>query len=108
MIKNITNGEVISEKVKLAKSFSDKTFGMILSRNSGGLMFKTRFGIHTFFMKKSIDVIVLDKEDRVRQISEDLKPNNIFLWNPKFNTIIELPHGSIKSSKTKVGDSLKF
>lgn len=108
MVKNISNGEIISEKVKLAKSFSDKTFGMILSKNSEGLIFKTRFGIHTFFMRKSIDVIVLDKENKVVQISENLRPNNIFLWNPKFNIIIELPQGLVKKSKTKVGDSLKF
>lgn len=107
MLKNLTRGTIVSEKIKFAKSFSDRTFGMLLPRNSGGLIFETRFGLHTFFMQSSIDVLVLDDKNAVR-IIKNLKPNNVFISNPKFKIIIELPFGVIEKSKTQKGDKLAF
>ncbi len=106
MIRNLTRETIVSKKARLAKSIPDKYLGMILAKNSQGLIFSTRFGIHTFFMKASIDVLVLDYEKKVVKIREDLKPNRIFLWNPKFDCIVELPTGLISKSKTKEGDKL--
>ncbi len=108
MIKNKTNSKIVSENARVAVSFSDKIFGMILEKNSQGLIFESRFGIHTFFMKKPIDVLILDKNNRVGQIKKSLKPNRIFLWNPVFSKIIELPEGSLERSGTKKGDILDF
>ena len=97
----------INLKVKIAKSLYDKMFGMILRRNRDGLIFKTRFGIHTFFMKKPIDLLISDNNKKVRLIKK-IMPNRIFIWNPKFDTVIELPEGSIKKLNIEVGDFLNF
>ena len=57
-----------------------------------GLMFKTRFeyclrikcnGIHTFFMRENIDVVLTDKNNNILYIYKSLKPNKIIL--PKKN-----------------------
>jgi uncharacterized membrane protein (UPF0127 family) len=108
VIKNLTRDVTISEKAKKALSFTDKTFGMILPKNSDGLIFKTRYGIHTFFMKDSVDVLILDSNNCVVRIVNGLKPNRIFLWNPKFNTVAELPNGRVEKTKTKVGDKISL
>lgn len=68
------------------------------------MIFKTRYGIHTFFMKYPIDILILDNKNRAVMLRERLLPNNIFLWNPIFSTVIELPAGTIQNSKTKKGD----
>ena len=91
-----------------AKSVSDKSFGMILKKNSEGLFFRTRFGIHTFFMKKPIDILILDSLDKVVRIKPNLKPNKIFVWDFKFDKIVELPEGSVNKLKIKVGDEIKY
>ena len=69
--------------------------------------FKTRFGIHTFFMKFEIDVLILDSSNRVAVI-HTLKPNRIFMWNLHYNKVLELPQGAISSEKIKLHDLIRL
>lgn len=94
-------------KVKEAVSLKDNLFGLIGQKNITPTLFKTRFGIHTFFMKVSIDVIVLNKNNEVVKLKENLKPWKLFFWNPMFNKIIELPSGYIKENKINKGDTIE-
>jgi len=55
------------------------------------LYFETRWGVHTFFVKESIDVLILDEENIIRAIKKGLKPRRIFFWNPKYRRVVELP-----------------
>ena len=59
------------------------------------LYFETRWGIHTFFVKEPIDVLILDEENIIRAIKKGLKPWRLFFWNPKYYRIIELPKGAL-------------
>lgn len=59
-------------------------------------------------MKFPIDILILDNKNKVVAVKENMKPNSIFLWNTKYNTVIELPAGAITKSKTKIGDVIKF
>ena len=70
-------------------------------------MFKTRFGIHTFFIKEPIDVIVLDDNFKVVKLAT-VKPNNIFFWHPRFSKVLEFPQSTIKKTKTQIGDICSF
>jgi len=72
------------------------------------MLFRTRFGIHTIGMKYAIDVLILDKKNKVVAIKKNLEPNKIFLWNPAFNTVLELPAGTINKTKTEIKDLLSF
>lgn len=58
---------------------------------------ETRWGIHTFFMKFPIDVMVLDNKNKVVKIKRELKPWRLFLWNPKYYKVVELPAGKISN-----------
>lgn len=80
---------------------------MLKKSNIGGSMFRTRFGVHTFFMKSLIDVIVLDNNFKVVKIGTVL-PNCLFFWNPKYPWVLELPEGCVKKTKTEIGDYLKI
>jgi uncharacterized membrane protein (UPF0127 family) len=86
---------------------SDKLLGLLDKNNSRSLLFKTRYGIHTFFLKETIDVIVLDS-NRIVRLLKSLKSNRIFIYSPLYPTVIELPKGTIHKSKTKVGDELEL
>lgn len=80
----------------------------MFSKKPKAIIFNTRFGIHTFFLKFPIDLIILNKDNRVIKIKEEVFPNRIVFWNPKYNLVIELPRGSINKSKTKKGDLIEF
>ncbi len=119
---------MITIKAKFASSFLDRNLGLLRQKNKGKvLLFKTRFGIHTFFLKEPIDVLVLETLFRraAPQIlashmssgntnqftiitSKTILPNKIFLWNPKYCWCLELPKGSIKKLGLAPGNRLKL
>lgn len=104
ILKNVTKNEVICKDLKYAQSFLDLLLGLINPKNPRFLLFNTRFGIHTFFLKEAIDVVILDNKKKVVLLRVNLKPNQIFFWNPKHHWIIELPKGTINKTKTEVND----
>lgn len=83
-------------------------FGLLKKSNPRSLLFKTRFGIHTLGLKKAIDIIILDNNFRVVKLGISVKPNQFFFWNPKFSLVLELPEGTIKKTKTQIGDIVKI
>ena len=95
-------------KVKTAKSLKEKIFGLIGKKRAEPLLIKTRFGIHTFFLKFPIDVIVLDKNYEVKDIKESMQPNRIFIWNPLYNIVVEMPKKTIAEKKIKTGDKIRI
>ncbi|MEK7581320.1 MAG: DUF192 domain-containing protein [Patescibacteria group bacterium] len=106
-LKNITKKTLLSTNLKEARSTTDKILGLLRKSNPRSLMFKTRFGIHTFLLKSAIDVLILDSQNKVVSV-KSLKPNRIFIYNPMHSLVIELPTGTIQKSKTQKGDKLTF
>jgi uncharacterized protein len=84
-----------------------KTRGLLGAANPFPVYFHTRFGIHTFGLKFPIDVLILDHSNKVIKTRENLVPNQIFLWNPKYKAVLELPGGEVEKHKIKKGDTLR-
>ncbi len=105
---NVTRNTHVAHDLKLVTSWSDQLFGLLKRSNPRTLMFKTRFGIHTFGLKKPIDVVILDCNFCVVGLKLSLKPNRLFFWNPNFDRVIELPNKTIKHSSTELQDILKL
>ncbi len=103
ILKNITKNTILARDLKETKSISDQLLGLLKKSNPKSLLFKTRFGIHTFGLKKSIDVVILDQGLKVVKLKRSLKPNSFFFWNPKYKLVIELPAGTINKTKTTQG-----
>jgi uncharacterized membrane protein (UPF0127 family) len=108
VIKNLSKNIVISTKAKLADSFTDRFLGLLNPRNPRFLIFHTRFGLHTFFMKKSIDVALLNEDQTVIKIKTDLAPDRFFLYHPRYSTVIEMPSGSIKKYHLAINDKISI
>ncbi len=93
-------------KVKGANSILEKSIGLIGKRKPYPLLISTRFGIHTFGVKFSIDVIVLNGENKVVIIKQGLKPCRFFFWNIKYNKVLELPYGTVKNKNICFGSKI--
>lgn len=104
---NITKNKYIAKDLEKAEKPLDKFLGLHIRSNSRSQVFKTRFGIHTMFLKTPIDVIVLNNKMEVKKL-RIVKPNSIFLYNPKYKIVIELPPKTIQKTKTEIGDKLKM
>jgi uncharacterized membrane protein (UPF0127 family) len=70
--------------------------------------FKTRWGIHTFGMKFPIDVIILDDTYRVVRTRIALPPNRVFVWNPRYHHVIELPALSVPKQRIQMGEKIQI
>lgn len=63
--------------------------------------------IHMFFMRFPIDVLYVDRDNRVVRVQEDLKPwriGPVYTRGAKY--VVELPAGTVESSGVEVGDRL--
>lgn len=99
---------MLNLEVKRLKSLKERTTGLIGQEKITPVIFETRFGIHTFGLKVPIDVLILDYQNRVVILKQSLRPNRIFLWNPKYKVVLELPNGTINNSNIKKGDLVQF
>lgn len=83
-------------KIKIAKSFKDRLFGLMFKKNiNNGLLFKNCRSIHTFFMLEEIDVIATDKNDKIIKTYKNIKPCRILIAPKKTKNIYELPKNTI-------------
>lgn len=73
-----------------------------------GLSIQPCRGIHTFFMRYSIDVLHLDSNGQIVAVEENLQPGKISKIHPLTKKVVELPAGKIKKTQTKVGHRLQF
>ncbi|MBR2708026.1 MAG: DUF192 domain-containing protein [Bacilli bacterium] len=92
--------------VKEANTFYKKLKGLMFIKNFNYILkFKTN-GIHTFFMKTNIDVVLTDKKNKILYIYKNLKPNKIILPKRKVKYTYEMPVNYLKN--IKIGDHLNL
>lgn len=95
-------------KVRVLSNFFHRLLGLIDPKNKPPILFKTRFGIHTLFMRFPIDVLLLDRDGEVVDLRQSLKPFSFFLYLPLYDTIIELEDGFIKKNNIRLGDIINL
>lgn len=86
---------------KEAKNLKEKIQGLIGKDKPQALLIKTHFGIHTFGVKFPIDVLILNKKNKVVAMKKNLQPKRIFVWNPLYEKVLELPSGTIEKNRIK-------
>ena len=83
--------------VDVANSFKKRFLGLMGKRNiKTGIFFPKTGSIHTFFMKEAIDVIMIDKKNKVIYFKKNLKKNRILIKKKAYHTI-ELPSNSLNN-----------
>lgn len=108
---NVTTGQVIAQRVKIAQDFKSRSAGL-LNRSSldedEALLIKPCNAIHTFFMKFPIDIAFLDKKGKVVKTRENLCKNR--LCSCIFHGYMVLEMKAMKLSKTSLnlGDLIKI
>ena len=92
--------------IKEANTFSKKLKGLMFTKKFDYILRFKANGIHTFFMKTNIDVILTDKEGKILHIYRNLKPNKIILPKRKVKYTYEMPTNYIKN--IKIGEHLNL
>ena len=86
-------------KVIYADTFIKKLKGLMFIKNFDYILKIKCNGIHTFFMKTNIDVILTDKNKKVLYIYRNLKPNKVILPKKNVAFTYEMPVNFIKNIK---------
>ncbi len=106
-VVNRTRGDVLAERAELATSHWSRFMGLMGRRelpSGGGLVLQPGGGIHMMFMRIPLDVIHVDKRDRVTHVLRGIKP---WRFGPLFvggKRAIELPMGA--AAGVQVGDQV--
>jgi uncharacterized membrane protein (UPF0127 family) len=75
-------------------------------RHGQGLWIVPCHGVHTFAMRFPIDVVYLDQERIVVHIEEELKPWRMAAIRVRATSVLELPTGTVRDSRTTLGDQV--
>jgi len=115
--KRNRSGEKKSDYIKVlddvivVESFFERLFGLMLRpklERGQGLLIPGCNSIHTMWMKYPIDVIFLDKQIRIVEMIDCLKPFKFSKIIKKSDSVLELPGKSITAYDLKVDDMLRF
>lgn len=90
-------------KIKEANTFFKKTKGLMFVKKFDYILKIKCNGIHTFFMKKPIDVFLTDGNNKILYIYKNLKPNRIILPKKNVKYTFEAPCNSVHY---KIGDKI--
>jgi uncharacterized membrane protein (UPF0127 family) len=109
-IYNATRDSCLGEQIGVADSSLLRMRGLLGKESLApgcGLFIVPSQAIHTIGMAFPIDVVFVDKKYNVVGMREAVRPYRMTRVYWKALGVVELPAGTIQSTRTKVGDQLK-
>lgn len=108
-VRNSTGGPLIGDRVQVASTSGTRMVGLLGKQGMDageGLWIKPSSGVHTFGMKFTIDVVGLDKNNKVIKLWKQLVPWRVTSVHWSMKSVLELPAGRIDECQIQVGDAL--
>ncbi|MGA3080936.1 MAG: DUF192 domain-containing protein [Terracidiphilus sp.] len=109
-LSNLTRNTMLATCLEVASSGSKRNKGLLgrLSLAKGdGLWIIPCEAVHTFWMRFSIDLIYLDRKNRIRKLVSEVPPWRLSACLPA-HSVVELPAGTIRNTQTQIGDTLEL
>jgi uncharacterized protein len=103
-------GAVLASRMDLAANSEARTTGLLKRESLGegeGLWIRPCMSVHSFGMKFAIDVIYIDRKNRVRKVVGALRPGRISFCLVA-RSVLELPAGAAAATQTAGGDQLEI
>lgn len=99
---------ILGENIKLASTFGQRLKGLMFSKEmiGDGLLLDPCNSIHNCFMHFSIDVIFMDRDNRIIKILRNFKPWRFSWIYWKAVRTLELPAGKVPNT-IEEGDQLE-
>lgn len=108
---NRTRTTYLATELMIARTHWTRFRGLMATdaarfRRGQGLWISPSHGVHTFAMRFPIDVVYLDRERIIIHVEEELKPWRLAAVRIQATSVLELPIGTIRESKTALGDQV--
>ena len=109
--RNLDTGRVVADKVAVADTRATRAVGLL--NRSGlapgeALWIVPSRGVHTWWMRFSIDVVALDEHGVVVDQVAALKPWRIRLPRRGTAGVLELPAGACEQTGTRIGHRIQL
>lgn len=114
MITNLNNNKTIVNKKKVLTNVFSQGIGLMFHKKINNIGYVFRFNkeklvpLTMFFVFFSIDVLFLDKDKKVVEIKENLKPFSNYIPKKRAKYVIELPQNTIREKQINIGNKLEF
>lgn len=109
-VTNLTRRTVLATRMEVAGTGAKRNKGLLGREglaDGEGLWIVPCESVHTFFMRFAIDLVYLDREKRVKKVRSDVGPWRLSACFSA-HSILELPSGTIRATRTQPGDVLEF
>jgi uncharacterized protein len=109
-VENLTRDTVLVDRGRLANNFWTRLRGLIGVRDlpaGDGMLITPCTSVHCMFMSIPIDVVYVDKQDRVVGMDRALRPWRLGTFFRRVRYVVELPAGTIDRTGTQPGDALR-
>jgi uncharacterized protein len=108
---NRTRTTYLATELRIARTHWTRFRGLMATdsssfRSGRGLWISPCRGVHTCAMRFPIDVVYLDRERIVIHIQEGLQPWRFAPIRVSAASVLELPAGTVRHTKTMLGDQV--
>lgn len=107
---NRTRGTVLAARLEVAASGKSRRKGLLGRAElaaGDGLWILPCESVHTFFMQFPIDLVYLDRKNKIRKLRSEVGP-----WRMSAclsaHSVIELPAGTIRATRAERGDMVEI
>jgi uncharacterized membrane protein (UPF0127 family) len=109
-VSNLTRNSVLATCMEVADSSAKRNKGLLgreLLAPGEGLWIRPCEAVHTFWMRFPIDLVYLDRKNRIRKLVSAVPPWRLSACL-RAHSVLELPSGVIRDTRTQPGDTLEF
>jgi len=108
---NRTRNVYLATDLVIARTHWSRFRGLMATNASAfprghGLLLSPSRGIHTFVMRFPIDALYLDRDRIVVHMEEGLRPWRLAAVKVSAISVLELPTGTIRDTRTALGDQI--
>jgi len=106
----VTRQTLLVTRLEVAGSGAARRKGLLGRDGLGpgeGLWIVPCESVHTFFMRFPIDLVYLDRNNRVRKVRQAVGPWRISACLAA-HSVLELPAGAIRATQTRWGDVVEM
>ncbi|MEI6042947.1 MAG: DUF192 domain-containing protein [Chloroflexota bacterium] len=104
-------GQTLMTHGRIADTFWARGVGLLNRKSLGegeGLIIIPNNSVHCFFMRFTIDVVFVSKEQRIVYLYPRMKPWRVSKIVGKAHYVIELPEGTVERAGAKIGDVVEW
>lgn len=110
-VRNRSRGTLLGDRIRVADGFWSRLRGLLGRDGLGegeGLLIEPSRGVHMYGMRFCLDVLLLDRERRVRKGFPGLAPGEVTGLRKGVRYALELPVGTIEATETRDGDLVEW